>query len=67
MTSTAHLGAEGVLVVDPPELVRRPVPFGEGARRALVVLAAMVVVLATGALPPAAAGLLAAGALVLGG
>ena len=56
-----------VLVVDPPELMRRSVPLGEGAKRALAVLAAMVVLLATGAVPPAVAGLLAAGALVLGG
>ena len=40
---------------------------GPGARRALLVLAAMVVLLATGALPPAVAGLLAAGALVVTG
>ena len=58
-----HLG--DVLVVDPPELVRRSVPFGEGAKRATAVLAAMVVLLATGAVPPAVAGLLAAGALVV--
>ncbi len=58
-----HLG--DVLVVDPPELVRRAVPLGEGAKRALAVLAAMVVLLATGAVPPAVAGLLAAGALVV--
>ncbi|WP_091499851.1 SLC13 family permease [Microbacterium sp. cf332] len=36
-----------------------------GSRRTLVVTGAMVVLLATGATPPAAAGLLAAGALVL--
>ncbi len=62
-----HLGGESVLVVDPTELVRRAVPFGHGAKRAVAVLAAMVIVLATGALPPAVAGLLAAGALVVGG
>ena len=38
---------------------------GPGARRALAVLAAMVVLLATGAVPPAVAGLLAAGAIVV--
>jgi di/tricarboxylate transporter len=54
-----------LLVVDEPRLVRRHVPLGHGAKRALVVLAAMVVVLATGALPPAVAGLLAAGAIVV--
>jgi di/tricarboxylate transporter len=62
-----HLAGDEVLVVDPPELVRRAVPLGAGAKRALVVLAAMVVLLATGAVPPAVAGLLAAGALVVGG
>jgi di/tricarboxylate transporter len=55
-----------VLVVDEPKLVRRQVPLGPGAKRALIVLAAMVVLLATGAVPPAVAGLLAAGALVVG-
>jgi len=61
-----HLDDPDVLVVDEPELVRRQIPLGPGAKRALVVLAAMVVVLATGALPPAVAGLLAAGAIVVG-
>jgi di/tricarboxylate transporter len=57
-----------VLVVDRPELVRRQaVPLGPGAKRATVVLAAMVVLLATGAVPPAVAGLLAAGAIVVSG
>ena len=32
-------------------------PLGQGARRTLVILAAMVVLLATGAVPPAVAGL----------
>jgi di/tricarboxylate transporter len=56
---------DDVLVVDPPELVRRAMPLGQGAKRAIVVLAVMVVLLSTGAVPPAVAGLLAAGALVL--
>ena len=56
---------DDVLVVDPPELVRSAMPLGQGAKRAIAVLAAMVVLLATGAVPPAVAGLLAAGALVL--
>jgi di/tricarboxylate transporter len=55
-----------VLVVDEPQLIRRQIPLGPGAKRALVVLAAMVVLLATGAVPPAVAGLLAAGAIVVG-
>jgi len=55
-----------VLVVDAPELVRRQgVPLGAGAKRALAVLAGMVILLATGAVPPVAAGLFAAGAIVL--
>ena len=55
-----------VLVVDAPELVRRQsVPLGAGAKRALVVLAGMVVLLATGAVQPVAAGLFAAGAIVI--
>jgi di/tricarboxylate transporter len=55
-----------VLVVDDPGAVRRQmVPLGPGARRALVVLAAMVVLLATGAVPAAIAGALAAAAIVL--
>jgi len=63
-----HLDDPAVLVVDEPDLVRRQaVPLGPGAKRALVILAVMVVLLATGAVPPAAAGLLAAGALVVSG
>src|SRR5262249_49100360 len=61
-----HLDDPEVLVVDEPGLVRRAVPLGPGATRTLVVLAAMVVLLATGAVPPAVAGLLAAGAIVVG-
>jgi di/tricarboxylate transporter len=54
-----------VLVVDQPHIVRRQIPLGAGAKRALVVIAAMVALLATGAVPPAVAGLLAAGAIVV--
>jgi di/tricarboxylate transporter len=43
------------------------VPLGPGAKRAIAVLAGMVILLATGALPPAVAGLLAAGVLVVSG
>ena len=61
-----NLDDPAVLVVDQPDLVRRQaVPLGPGAKRALVVLGAMVVLLATGAVPPVVAGLLAAGAIVL--
>jgi di/tricarboxylate transporter len=63
-----HLDDPDVLVVDEPERVRRQaVPLGPGATRALVVLGGMVVLLATGAVPPAIAGLLAAGAIVVSG
>ena len=54
-----------MLVVDQPHIVRRQIPLGAGAKRALVVMAAMVALLATGAVPPAVAGLLAAGAIVV--
>ncbi|HEY5877001.1 MAG TPA: SLC13 family permease, partial [Ilumatobacteraceae bacterium] len=61
-----QLADPDVMVVDAPGLVRRQaVPLGAGAKRALSVLAAMVVLLATGAVPAVVAGLLAAGALVL--
>ncbi len=57
-----------VLVVDSPELVRRQaLPMGPGAQTTLVILAAMVVLLATGLVPAAVAGLLAAGAFLLTG
>jgi di/tricarboxylate transporter len=61
-----NLDDPDVLVVDEPQLVRRQaVPFGPGAKRTLVIVGAMVILLATGAVPPAVAGLLAAGALIL--
>jgi di/tricarboxylate transporter len=63
-----QLDNQQVLVVDSPELVRRQaVPLGPGAGRMITVLGGMVVLLATGAVPPAVAGLLAAGAVVLSG
>jgi di/tricarboxylate transporter len=61
-----HLDDPDVVVIHEPDLVRRQaVPLGPGAKRALTVLAAMVLLVATGAVPPAAAGLLAAGAIVV--
>ena len=61
-----NLADPNVLVVDTPERVRRQVvPLGLGAKEAIVVLAAMVVLLATGIVPSVVAGLLAAGAMVL--
>jgi di/tricarboxylate transporter len=61
-----HLQDPDVLVVDAPSLVRRQaVPLGPGAKRSIAVLVAMVVLLVTGAVPAAVAGLLAAAAIVL--
>lgn len=60
-----HSRRPDVLAVDDPQRLRRSVPFGRGAKRAIVILVAMVVLLATGLVPPAVAALLAAGALVL--
>lgn len=63
-----HLDDPDVLVVSSPELVRRQaIPMGPGAKQAVAVLTVMVVLLATGAVPPAVAGLLAAGAIILSG
>jgi di/tricarboxylate transporter len=56
----------GVLVVDAPQAIRRQaVPLGLGAREAIAVLVGMVVLLVTGLVPPAVAGLLAAGVLIV--
>jgi di/tricarboxylate transporter len=54
-----------VVVAEPGAVRRQVVPLGLGAKEALAVLGVMVVLLATGATPPAIAALLAAGALVL--
>lgn len=63
-----HLNDPDVLVVSSPELVRRQaVPMGPGAKQAVAILAGMVLLLATGIVPPAVAGLLAAGAIILSG
>ncbi|MDQ2698868.1 MAG: SLC13 family permease [Actinomycetota bacterium] len=55
----------GIIAVSQPQSLRRAVPLGRGARRALIILGLMVVLLASGLVPPVVAGLLAAGALVL--
>lgn len=55
----------GIIPVTEPQSLRRAVPLGRGARRAIGILGAMVVLLAPGLVPPVVAGLLAAGALVL--
>lgn len=55
-----------VLVVDSPEAVRRQaVPLGPGAVPAILILAGMVALLASGAVPPFVASLLAACAMVV--
>jgi di/tricarboxylate transporter len=55
-----------VLTVDQPDVVRRQVvPLGLGAKEAIAVLVGMVVLLATNAVPPVVASLLAAGVLIL--
>ncbi|MET0773129.1 MAG: SLC13 family permease [Candidatus Limnocylindrales bacterium] len=61
-----RLARPDVLVVDTPEAVRRQaVPMGPRSREAIAVLAAMVVLLATGTVPAVVAGLLAAGAMIV--
>ena len=63
-----HLDDPDVLVVNSPEVVRRQaVPLGAGAKDAIVVLLAMIILLATGVVPAVIAGLLAACAMVLPG
>ena len=57
-----------VLVVNSPDLVRRQaVPMGQGAKTMIAILLGMVVLLATGIVPAAVAGLLAAGAVLIVG
>ncbi len=61
-----RLNKAEVLVVDSPDLVRRQaVPMGNGAKTMLGIMGAMVVLLATGIVPAAVAGLGAACAVVL--
>ncbi|KAB7745251.1 SLC13/DASS family transporter [Nostocoides sp. F2B08] len=62
-----HTARDEVLVVDDPATLRRGVPLGVGARRTLVILVGMILLLATGLVPAAVAGLLAAVAIVLTG
>ena len=62
------LSDPGVRFVDSPELVRRQaVPLGAGAKRAIAILAVLVVLLVTAMVPPAIAGMLCACAMVLAG
>lgn len=55
-----------VLVVDaPPAIQRQAAPLGTRAKVALIIVAGMVILLATGIVPPAIAALTAAAAMVL--
>lgn len=61
-----NLEGPEVLVVDPPDAVRRQaVPLGPGSKRAIAVLVGTVVLLATGAVPAAVASVLGACAMVV--
>jgi di/tricarboxylate transporter len=61
-----HTRDPNVLLVDSPDAIRRQTaPLGPQAIRALVVLAAMIVLLTIGVVPAAVAGLLAAIAMIL--
>lgn len=60
-----NLDESEVLVVNPPDLVRRQaVPLGPGALPAVLILTGMVALLASGAVAPVVATLLAAGAMI---
>jgi di/tricarboxylate transporter len=62
----ARIAAPEVLVVNSPDVVRRQAaPMGTPAKLMVGVMAVMVVLLATGLVPAAVAGLLAAGAVLL--
>lgn len=58
---------ELLLVEDPRTVRRQAVPLGEGAGRMATIVAAMVVVLASGVIPAFLATLLAAGAVIVTG
>jgi di/tricarboxylate transporter len=63
-----RLNPAEVMVVNSPDLVRRQaVPMGAGAKTVLAALAIMVFLLATGLVPPAVAGLIAAGIVLISG
>lgn len=60
-----HTEGPDVLVVDGPSTLRRAVPMGKGAGKAIGILGFLVVLLATGIVPPAIAALVAACLLIL--
>jgi di/tricarboxylate transporter len=62
----SRLARPDLLAVDTPDVVRRQaVPMGPGTREAVIILGAMVVLLATGIVPPVVAGLLAAMTMIV--
>jgi di/tricarboxylate transporter len=62
----AEADSDHLLMVHSPEAIRRQaVPFGPRARRAVAVLAGMVLLLSSGVVPPVVASLLAAGAMIV--
>ncbi len=60
-----YTSSPGVVPVTPPQAMQRAIPLGRGAKRSLLALAGMIVLLATGIVPPAVGGLLAAGAVIV--
>ncbi|QAY73650.1 SLC13/DASS family transporter [Agromyces protaetiae] len=62
-----YVRSPDVISITPPQALRRSVPLGKGAKRSLVALAIMVVLLASGLVPPVVAGLLAALFIVVTG
>jgi di/tricarboxylate transporter len=61
-----HLADPQVLVVDSPDLVRRQaVPLGFKAKEAIAILVVLVILLSTGRVPSAVAGVVCAAAVVL--
>ncbi|AWB86170.1 SLC13 family permease [Mycetocola zhujimingii] len=60
-----YVSSPDVIAVTSPRSLQRGVPLGRGARRALAVLAGMILLLATGVVPAVVAGVLAVGALIL--
>ncbi|NUY01348.1 SLC13 family permease [Paraburkholderia youngii] len=61
-----HFSDPQILMVDSPQMVRRQtIALSRGAREALVILAVLVILLATNAVPPAVATLICVTAMVL--
>ena len=54
-----------VVAVTEPQSLRRGVPLGRGAKRAIAILVGMILLLVTGVVPAVVAGMLGAGAVVL--